>query len=277
MKDYYKTLGVPENADNETIRKAFRTLAFKYHPDKNIGHEKEAEEKFKDINEAYGVLCDADKRQQYDLARRNGWNTAPGAASPGFSYSQQDIFNSTFANQTTMNDLNRMFGQAGLRFDEEFLRRTFFNSGNVVFRVYTYGSNGQHVYTNQRDPQVQSEPTAPAVTARPGLMERLATKATVKMSQFVLRRLFGIQVQSPPVNLDRYEEFVLTPGEVEGGGEKKLVLRNGLKRKKLWVKIPTGIQSGNQIRLKGMGYKEGKRTGDLYLQVRVTGETASPG
>ena len=70
MKDYYKMLGVPENAGDEDIRKAFRKLAFQYHPDKNIGHEKEAEEKFKDINEAYGVLSDQAKRQQYDLAQQ---------------------------------------------------------------------------------------------------------------------------------------------------------------------------------------------------------------
>ena len=70
MKDYYQTLGVSEDASDEDIRKAFRKLAFQYHPDKNIGHEKEAEEKFKDINEAYGVLSDKAKREQYDMVRK---------------------------------------------------------------------------------------------------------------------------------------------------------------------------------------------------------------
>jgi hypothetical protein len=55
MKDYYSILGVTENASDEDIKKAFRKLAFEYHPDKNPGREKEAEEKFKSINEAYGV------------------------------------------------------------------------------------------------------------------------------------------------------------------------------------------------------------------------------
>ena len=56
MKDYYKLLGVPENAGDEEIKKAFRKLAFQYHPDKNIGHEKEAEEKFKNLNEYRRVV-----------------------------------------------------------------------------------------------------------------------------------------------------------------------------------------------------------------------------
>jgi curved DNA-binding protein len=132
MKDYYKMLGVPENADDETIRKAFRKLAFKYHPDKNIGHEKEAEQKFKDINEAYAVLSDKNKRQQYDLARKGGFS---GAYNPqgGFRYSQQDIFHDIFNNRASVDDLNRMFAQGGLRFDQDFLNRIFFGSGGSSY------------------------------------------------------------------------------------------------------------------------------------------------
>jgi len=61
MKDYYQTLGVPDNASQEDIKRAFRKLAFKYYPDTNPGNEKQAEAKFKEINEAYGVLGDKDK------------------------------------------------------------------------------------------------------------------------------------------------------------------------------------------------------------------------
>ncbi len=63
MKDYYRILGVLDSASQEEIKSAFRKLAFKYHPDTNPGNEKQAEEKFKEINEAYGVLGDKDKRQ----------------------------------------------------------------------------------------------------------------------------------------------------------------------------------------------------------------------
>ncbi len=67
MKDYYQIFGVPDSVSQEGIKSAFRKLTFKYHPDTNSGNEKQAEERFKEINEAYGVLRDKDRRQQYDF------------------------------------------------------------------------------------------------------------------------------------------------------------------------------------------------------------------
>ena len=69
--DYYKILGVNKDADENEIKKAYRKLAIKYHPDKNLGN-KEAEEKFKEINEAYEVLSDKDKRSKYDMYGKEG-------------------------------------------------------------------------------------------------------------------------------------------------------------------------------------------------------------
>jgi len=66
MKDYYHILGVPQNAGPEEIKGAFRQLAFKHHSDKNPGNERQAEERFKEINEAYGVLGDEARRQGYN-------------------------------------------------------------------------------------------------------------------------------------------------------------------------------------------------------------------
>ena len=66
-KDYYGILGVAKNATEAEIKKAYRKLAMKYHPDRNPGKEKEANEKFKQINEAYEVLGDPEKRKQYDM------------------------------------------------------------------------------------------------------------------------------------------------------------------------------------------------------------------
>jgi DnaJ-class molecular chaperone len=271
MKDYYQALGVPENASDEDIRKAFRKLAFQYHPDKNIGHEKAAEVKFKDINEAYGVLSDSTKRQQYDMARKGVFaGTGYGSQNQDFRYSQDDIFRDTFTNQSTMEDLNRMFAQLGLRFDPEFLNRVFFNANNVVFRVYRFGGSDpqSNSYENERSSQIDQNQVA-RPSYKPGFLERMAAKATMKLGSFALKKLFGFQYESPQANLDQYQDLDLSSAEANSGGEKAFSYQNSRKTRKLMVKIPAGIQSGTQIRLKGMGLREGSRSGDLYLRVRV--------
>ena len=81
-KDYYEILGVSRDADNSTIKSAYRKLARKYHPD--VNKTKEAEEKFKDINEAYEVLSDKSKRQRYDSLGSNWQGGADYTPPPGF-------------------------------------------------------------------------------------------------------------------------------------------------------------------------------------------------
>jgi len=101
-KDYYQILGVPRNASEEEIKKAYRKLAMQCHPDRNPGKEKWANEKFKEINEAYGVLGDPEKRRQYDQFGTVG--------------NISDIFGSPFT-RTTFEDMMKDFGGAGLGFD----------------------------------------------------------------------------------------------------------------------------------------------------------------
>jgi len=101
-KDYYGILGIPRNASDAEIKKAYRKLAMRYHPDRNPGREKWANEKFKEINEAYGVLGDPQKRKQYDQ-----FGTVGGIG---------DVFSSPFT-RTTFEDMMKDFGGAGLRFD----------------------------------------------------------------------------------------------------------------------------------------------------------------
>ena len=101
-KDYYETLGVTENASDGEIKKAYRKLAMQYHPDRNSGKEKWANEKFKEINEAYGVLGDPQKRKRYDQFGTVG--------------NIGDIFSSP-STTTTFQEMMKDFGGAGLRLD----------------------------------------------------------------------------------------------------------------------------------------------------------------
>ena len=126
-KDYYEILGVPRNASDDDIKKAYRKLAMQFHPDRNPGKEEWANEKFKEINEAYGVLGNAAKRQQYDRF--------------GTAGSVGDIFGNA-ATRTTFEDLMRDFGQSGLGLD--FLQSVF---GDMLRRsgagfTVSYGPGG---------------------------------------------------------------------------------------------------------------------------------------
>ena len=275
MKDYYQTLGVPDNASQEDIKKAFRKLAFKHHPDTNPGNEKQAEEKFKEINEAFGVLGGKHKRQQYDFARRGqfagaGYDNSYG----GFQYSQQDIFRDIFANQATFDELSRMFAQAGLRFDQDFLNRVFFGGSGIVFQFFaTPGGVNQSAHRSGGGTTYQGHrPYTGVSTYKPSLIERLLSKIAARIGKYALRKLFGFQYEPlPHHNLDQHIELEISPAEAAGGGEKQVTYKRGNKTKKLMVKVPSGVKPGTKIRLKGMGSVENKKSGDLYLHVKVKG------
>ena len=127
-KDYYQILGVPQNATEQEIKKVYRKLAMQYHPDRNRGKEKWANEKFKGINEAYAVLGDPEKRRQYDQFGTVG--------------NIGDIFSSPFT-RTTFEDLMRDFGGSGLGFD--FLDNIFGDSlkgRGFSFKQFSRGPGG---------------------------------------------------------------------------------------------------------------------------------------
>ena len=266
MKDYYQILGIPDGCNDKEIKRAFRKLAFRYHPDTNPGKEGEVEEKFKEINEAYGVLGDKEKRQQYDFARKGMFTGAGYGGSQGFSYSQQDIFRDIFANPGMFAEMNRMFSQDGLRFDQDFLNRVFFTGNGMMFQVFTApGGADSRAYTDQAFSQRQT-----VSTHRPGLMERFLSKIIVKLTRFVFGKLLGTRFASLyGQNLDHHVDFEVSPAEAASGGEKQVIYSRNNQLKKLMVKLPAGVKPGTRIRLRGMGRVSGSGSGDLYLRVKI--------
>ncbi len=274
MKDYYQILGVPDNASQDEIKSAFRKLAFKYHPDTSPGDKKQAEERFKEINEAYGVLGDGGKRQQYDFARRGELAGVGYDAKYGdFRYSQQDIFRDIFSNRVMFDELSRMFNQAGLRFDQDFLSHVFFGSSGTVFQ-FSAGPSGisRRVYKFGDRATDQQYPHTRVATYQPNWMERLLSRIAVKVGKFALRQLFGVQFEPlPGQNLDQHIELEISPTEAAAGGEKSIIYKRSNKTKKLMVKIPSGVKPGTKIKLRGVGAVGDKEQGDLYLHIKIKG------
>lgn len=147
-KNYYEILGVKKNATSDDIKRAYRKLAKRYHPDKNPG-DKQAEEKFKEINEANEVLSDKEKKARYDQisSSYSSWQQAGG--SPG-AFSWEDLFGGNYRGgaRVEVNDLGDLFGGAG-GFSDFF--RTFFG-GTSGRRNPTYQRGARQQYARSRSP-----------------------------------------------------------------------------------------------------------------------------
>jgi len=217
-KDYYGVLGIPRNASDGEIKKAYRKLAMQYHPDRNSGKEEWANEKFKEINEAYGVLGDPQKRKQYDQFGTVG--------------NIGDIFSSPFT-QTTFQEMMKDFGGAGLRFDFlDDIFSDFLKGRGSSFSFRSFGG---------RPGRVRFE-------ARPG-------------QEINLDEIFG-QARRPQEV--RYE-LAISRGEASQG-VKKILNRKG---KRLEVKIPAGVRTGNVVRLRNACQLSDGLPGDILIKVIV--------
>jgi DnaJ-class molecular chaperone len=252
-KDYYSILGVSEGASREEIRHAFRKLAMKYHPDRNLGNESWAGEKFKEINEAYAVLGDEVKRQEYDRMRQAGFTGYGAQYAGGPYYSQEQVFADAFANPYLFQELARMFQEAGLRFDERFVDNLFFGGRGFVFTF-----SGQ--------PSERNWSTSIS-EYKPPLLLRLVGKVI----RFTLKRVLGVQELSwQGKGEDLYHEIYLSWEEAASGVDKKIKYKRGKEKKKLIVKVPPGVTQGTKVRLRGMGL-EGRTPGDLLITVKIRG------
>ena len=265
-RDYYEVLGIDRNVSQDEIKKAFRKLAFQYHPDRN--KEPDAEEKFKEVSEAYAVLSDAEKKQQYDMF---------GHAGISGRYSREDIFRGA-----NFRDIFTEFG-----FSSDILGRIF----GGLFRG-GFGFNFQRAQTGPRrgsDLQTRIEVT----------LEQAAMGTEVEISLNRLKKCSrcggtgaepGTELRTCPTcngrgRIERRTQSlfgqmirVVTCDRCDGRGEIaetpcRTCRGEGLeeKRTRLNVKVPQGVDDGIQLILRGQGEDGpfGGRPGDLYVTVRV--------
>lgn len=232
-KDYYEILGVPRNADENTIKKAYRNLAMKYHPDRNPGREKEANEKFKTINEAYEVLGDPEKRKQYDTF---------GTVGTG------DFFGSPFT-RSGFEEVMKDFGRGGLGFD--FLKdifdgfEFFTKPGRVEFR--TSRPSGKRVYGH--------------IPLEDMLGDLFGRSASGRYKGMPFEQAF---TQGGAGN-DIHEHLTISPEKARHGV--KMEYKRG--RGKIEITIPQGIKTGEKVRYKRARAKLDGKPGDLYVHITV--------
>ena len=299
-KDYYKILGVSKDASPEEIKKAFRKLAVKYHPDKNKGN-KEAEEKFKEINEAYAVLSDPKKRKEYDSFGSQEFHR---------HYSQEDIFRNF--------DFSSIFEDLGIGGDG-FTRIIFTTGGggsggmgSIFDDLFSAQGGEDYAYTGRgygRDdyayqtPQPKGQDVILDLYVTPqevlngdkkiialqtgGFPEKISVKIPKGIEQGKKIRVPAKGVQGPGGRGDLYLRINITlPQGFYFDKDGKLVYDKFIKFSeaclgtkvevpsidggKLKLKVPPGIRCGQKMRLRGKGLPgPGGTRKDLYVKIMI--------
>jgi len=257
-RDFYEILGVPKNATEDDIKKAYRKLAMKHHPDRNQGDgAKTSEEKFKEAKEAYEILSDASKRQAYDQfghqgvdPNMGGFRGGPGAEGfGGFAEAFGDIFGDIFG------------GAAGGRRGggQQVFRGADLSYGlEITLEEAALGKD-----TQIRIPSWEHCETCHGSGAKPGTSSKTCPQCNGSGAVHLRQGFFSIQQTCPQCR--GAGKVIPDPClACHGAGKVK-------KQKTLEVKIPAGISEGMRIRSAGNGEpgSNGGPPGDLYIEIRV--------
>jgi molecular chaperone DnaJ len=255
-RDYYEVLGVSKSASKSEIKDAYRKLAMQYHPDRNKAAD--AEDKFKEISEAYAVLSDDQKRQQYDTLGHAGFDQR---------YTPEDIFRGA--------DFETIFRDIGFGFGDLF--RTFFGGGfrersnrgqdlgyelEITLEEAAKGNEKEIVV-----PRTEKCEVCGGSGASPGTSAKTCPKCNGAGQVRNMRKnsfLMYVQVTPCPECRGRGKLIETPCNKCHGTGLTK-------KRRKINVKIPEGIDEGYQLRLRGEGEMapNGGEPGDLYVLVHI--------
>ncbi len=264
-KDYYKVLGVGEDATAEEIKKTYRKLAFQYHPDKNPGNE----DMMKEINEAYAVLSNARKRSEYDSYRHMYGASARDRFRQ--SYAENDIFRDSDINQI-FEELSRAFGFS--RPEDLFSRSNFYGNQYRTFEFKVPGGFGRGTFffrpgqTDYFEQMMRSQSQAEGAAGRPSLSSRILLKGLKRFQQNIARK-YGLEIPENGRDLD--DMIKITPEEAASGGKIGYSYQFGNNSRDILVNIPAGVRDGQKIKLRGLGEagKHGGSPGDLYLNVKI--------
>jgi curved DNA-binding protein len=252
-RDYYGTLGVEPTATDDEIRKAYRQLALRWHPDRNR-QDPDAAERFKVISEAYAVLIDARKRRDYDAARASGRQTA-------YAETREDIFRDLFADaraSAIFEELARELARMGLTVERRDFSDTLFGGRTVVRGHVLMAGRFAPLIAMARLTRaalrgaLREQPTAAVPAARPSLLGRLG------------RWLLGLPSAA---GADLVVPLAVTATEARHGTKRRVVIGGDA----ILVTIPAGVRSGTRLRLRGKGHRSPSGTrGDAYLDLRVS-------
>lgn len=280
-KDYYEILGINKNASDEEIKRAYRKLAMKYHPDRNP-NKKEAEERFKEINEAYAVLSDKEKRKQYDTFGAEGFHQR---------FTQEDIFRGFNIDEI----LSSLFGGRGAR-EFRFGGRGGFDFGDFFSGQYGYQDMGRMPQKGEDiiyNLTISIEDVAfggekKVSYRRGGKIEEVSVRIPKGIREGKKLRLSGkgmegknggppgdlylqISIREHPVFAREGDDLIVEKeinlSEAILGTTIDVPTLEGTKR----VRVPPGTQSHTKMRLKGLGlpHFQGEGRGDEYVKVVV--------
>ncbi len=290
FKDYYSVLGVSKTASAEEIKKAFRKLALKYHPDRNPGN-KEAEAHFKELSEAYEVLSDQEKRQKYDQfgqywqqVGQGGWQGQAGSPDVdlgGFDFSQYGNF------EEFINELLGKFSNTGST--RSYSYRTTTQSSPFSSNFDNYASTSGVSLDREASITLSFSEAYRGVKKRLNLGNEIIDvriPAGAKQGSKVRVRGKGkidtyskkqgdlylnVELQNHPFfNFDGDNlvcEIPITPDEAVLGASIEVPTPDGMVK----MKIPAGIKTGQSLRLKGKGWTNPKGSrGDQYVKIMIT-------